>query len=309
MIWSFHIVLLLVVRVTEGFTVLPFPYAGSKQRLRWQICFNLTLLRMISFALDFHWYRRRMIKIKEQDVSYTKRSSKSHSVPPGHVHIQFLNGKERQRMELPSEDDYSILFMVAHSLYPPLYLAGPIITYQDFVWQLKGGTVSGRKSRMLDTTEGKMCTSSPCSPRDRRSTSGGSFIAACDTVHSGEKHDMTCSDSSHPAGNSARRQASDKWLPDTLRYTFRFFADVLCLEFVTHFLYFNSIAVHRIGPRYRQHGLEFDAQHIGLTGWWVLCFMWLKFATIWRFFRYVIPVHPISYRSLQILCGFFLSCG
>lgn len=23
----------------------------------------------------------------------------------------------------------------------------------------------------------------------------------------------------------------------------------------------------------------------GMTGFWVLCFMWLKFATIWRFFR------------------------
>lgn len=25
--------------------------------------------------------------------------------------------------------------------------------------------------------------------------------------------------------------------------------------------------------------------HAVLTGFWVLCFMWLKFATIWRFFR------------------------
>lgn len=108
-----------------------------------------------------------------------------------------------------------------------------------------------------------------------------------------------------------------------LRYAARFAADWLCLELVTHTLYFNSIAKHHIGLRYREHGLQYGATEMGarmvgrparqfgdpiggtlgestftahvllilqlplaaMTAFWVLCFMWLKFATIWRFMR------------------------
>jgi D-alanyl-lipoteichoic acid acyltransferase DltB (MBOAT superfamily) len=32
---------------------------------------------------------------------------------------------------------YSLVNYVAYVLYPPLYLAGPIITFNDFMWQVR----------------------------------------------------------------------------------------------------------------------------------------------------------------------------
>jgi D-alanyl-lipoteichoic acid acyltransferase DltB (MBOAT superfamily) len=35
-----------------------------------------------------------------------------------------------------TEEDYSLINFLAYCLYPPLYIAGPIITFNDFVWQV-----------------------------------------------------------------------------------------------------------------------------------------------------------------------------
>jgi D-alanyl-lipoteichoic acid acyltransferase DltB (MBOAT superfamily) len=35
-----------------------------------------------------------------------------------------------------TEEDYSLVNFLAYCLYPPLYIAGPIITFNDFVWQV-----------------------------------------------------------------------------------------------------------------------------------------------------------------------------
>jgi len=43
----------------------------------------------------------------------------------------------------------------------------------------------------------------------------------------------------------------------------RFAADWVCLELLTHCLYFNSIAKHRIGLRYRQYGLQYGTMEMG----------------------------------------------
>lgn len=47
------------------------------------------------------------------------------------------------------------------------------------------------------------------------------------------------------------------------RYAAKFAADWVCLELLTHCLYFNSIAKHRIGLRYRQHGLQYGTLETG----------------------------------------------
>jgi len=43
---------------------------------------------------------------------------------------------EKQRVAIPHDDDhYSAVNYVAYVLYPPLYIAGPIMTFNDFMWQ------------------------------------------------------------------------------------------------------------------------------------------------------------------------------
>ncbi|KAL1407523.1 glycerol transporter [Vanrija albida] len=77
---------------------------------RWHIGFNITMLRIVSFAVDYHW-----------------RAAPPTSPPTDH--------RGRTGASLP-ESDYSLVNFIAYALYPPLYIAGPILTFQDFMWQL-----------------------------------------------------------------------------------------------------------------------------------------------------------------------------
>ena len=54
---------------------------------------------------------------------------------------------EKRRVTVPHDDEYySVLNYVAYVLYPPLYIAGPIMTFNDFMWQVSPGIhVNGLK--------------------------------------------------------------------------------------------------------------------------------------------------------------------
>jgi len=49
---------------------------------------------------------------------------------------------EKERMAVPhGGEHYSALNYVAYVLYPPLYIAGPIMTFNDFMWQVSLGLI------------------------------------------------------------------------------------------------------------------------------------------------------------------------
>lgn len=77
---------------------------------RWHIGFNITMLRIVSFAIDYHW-----------------RAAPPSSPPTDH------RGRTGSSLH---ESDYNLVNFIAYALYPPLYIAGPILTFQDFMWQL-----------------------------------------------------------------------------------------------------------------------------------------------------------------------------
>ena len=240
--------------------------------MRWEICFNLSTLRMLSFALDLH--RRRL-------VPEVRRQIHGAAAPPRPVPAPLADSPTspaavsacwRRGTAFISLADYSLIVYLAHVFYPPLYLAGPIITFQDFAWQLRQRPRPlGKMVCCIICWSGRLCP--PWQP-----------------------------------------EAAVLPMPQVTRYAARFAADWACLELVTHLLCFNSIAKHRIGLLYKQHGLRYGASEMGacidelpvlavwacpsakhntcrvqscaaLTAFWVLCFMWLKFATIWRFCR------------------------
>ncbi|CCG84651.1 protein of unknown function [Taphrina deformans PYCC 5710] len=85
---------------------------------RWHIHFNITALRLISFNLDYYWSRRTPIK---QETS--KKAA------AGQV-------SEKVRIETPAaSEDYSYGNFLAYVFYSPLYLAGPIITFNNYLSQ------------------------------------------------------------------------------------------------------------------------------------------------------------------------------
>ncbi|KAK4128634.1 MBOAT-domain-containing protein [Parathielavia appendiculata] len=86
---------------------------------RWEILFNITVLRLISFNLDYYW-------------SLDRRSSS----PIEKKQLDPANLSERDRISIPaSPQDYSFRNYLGYTIYAPLYLTGPIITFNDYISQ------------------------------------------------------------------------------------------------------------------------------------------------------------------------------
>ena len=271
--------------------------------MRWYICYNLTVLRMLSFALDLHWSRLARTKDRDIPEMISSTGGKEEKMRTNEDGNSIINNnydtketietrssnfagtsapppttaKARQSSALPLSTDYNLLYSLAHALYPPLYLAGPIITYQDFIWQLRA------------TIETATIAA--------KSSAGAAPGAA---PENGAKNGTTKEESSSLL--SPTPVVSNSTLTIARKYIKRLTADVICIEVLTHTMYFNSLAVHRIGKKYALYGLEYGAPEVGLTAWWVLSFMWLKFTVMWRVFRLAALLEGIDPPENMIRC-------
>ncbi|KAF2149895.1 MBOAT-domain-containing protein [Myriangium duriaei CBS 260.36] len=86
---------------------------------RWEILFNLTVLRLISFNLDHYWARAQ---------------SGSNSVEKKQLDPSSLSERDRVTHGA-SAQDFTLRNYFAYTLYSPLYLTGPIITFNDYISQ------------------------------------------------------------------------------------------------------------------------------------------------------------------------------
>lgn len=86
---------------------------------RWDVFYNVALLRMMSFNLDF-------IEKKFSDP-VIGRHEKIDS-------LDVLDDRERLEAPLPISD-YSIIHYIAYLTYAPLFIVGPIITFNDYLYQ------------------------------------------------------------------------------------------------------------------------------------------------------------------------------
>ncbi|EAS35700.3 glycerol:H+ symporter [Coccidioides immitis RS] len=100
---------------------------------RWEVLFNITVLRLISFNLDYYWsldYRAGSpLEKKQLDPSALS---------------------ERDRIYTPADPlCFNVRNYLSYTLYSPLYLAGPIITFNDYIHQQKYQPPSISKTRTL----------------------------------------------------------------------------------------------------------------------------------------------------------------
>jgi D-alanyl-lipoteichoic acid acyltransferase DltB (MBOAT superfamily) len=100
---------------------------------RWEILFNITVLRLISFNMDHYWSqdRRHAASIEKQ--------------------LDVANLSERDRVAIPAPPDaYTFQAYLGYAIYAPLYLTGPIITFNDFVSQSrhKSATIERRRTTL-----------------------------------------------------------------------------------------------------------------------------------------------------------------
>ncbi|KAI0050527.1 MBOAT-domain-containing protein [Auriscalpium vulgare] len=81
---------------------------------RWHVSFNITMLRLVSFNVDYHWACRRNGSLDSgAELSDKQRTTTFHPV-----------------------EVYTYRNYLVYTLYAPLYIAGPIMTFNDFMWQL-----------------------------------------------------------------------------------------------------------------------------------------------------------------------------
>ncbi|KAG9246519.1 glycerol:H+ symporter-like protein [Calycina marina] len=106
-------------------------YGGIMRR--WEILFNITVLRLISFNLDYYF------SLDAKTGSHLEKKQ----LDPAYL-------SERDRVKTPaSPKDYSLRNYIAYAIYAPLYLAGPIITFNDYVSQLKYPAASIETARTV----------------------------------------------------------------------------------------------------------------------------------------------------------------
>ncbi|KAK3207262.1 hypothetical protein GRF29_103g341037 [Pseudopithomyces chartarum] len=88
---------------------------------RWEVLFNFTVLRIISFNMDRYWSQN----AKAADSLEKKQLDPS-------------NLSERDRVAIPAKQtDFTFRNYFAYTLYSPLYLTGPILTFNDYTSQLR----------------------------------------------------------------------------------------------------------------------------------------------------------------------------
>ncbi|USP73435.1 hypothetical protein yc1106_00709 [Curvularia clavata] len=93
---------------------------------RWEVLFNFTILRLISFNLDYYWSLN------------SRASSPLELITSKKKQLDPSNLSERDRVSIPAKPtDFTFRNYFAYATYSPLYLAGPIITFNDYISQCR----------------------------------------------------------------------------------------------------------------------------------------------------------------------------
>ncbi|CEJ85203.1 Putative Glycerol uptake protein [[Torrubiella] hemipterigena] len=100
--------------------------------VRWEVLFNLTVLRLISFNLDYYW------AVDKKNVNSVEKQ------------LDPANLSERDRISIPADvQDYSFRNYVGYAIYAPLFIAGPIMTFNDYISQIKYRSATIETSRTI----------------------------------------------------------------------------------------------------------------------------------------------------------------
>lgn len=129
LIWCFNLGILILNRVYEGYS---FSLFGEKLAFldnyrgtfRWHICFNFVVLRMISFGCDYCW------TLCSSHFDHKKHMQKCEVCYSGKTCYFALQEKGL------SIEKYTFLTYLCYLTYAPLYIAGPVVSYNAFAAQL-----------------------------------------------------------------------------------------------------------------------------------------------------------------------------
>jgi len=92
----------------------------------WHILFNLTILRQMSFCLDFSWAIR-----QKRDVIFLEHKKKCKIC---NYEIRCYKFRQEAHSPLPY---YNFLNYLSYLVYPALFLSGPVTTFNAWISQIK----------------------------------------------------------------------------------------------------------------------------------------------------------------------------
>jgi protein-cysteine N-palmitoyltransferase HHAT len=117
---------------------------------RWEILFNITVLRLISFNMDHYWSLDRRAVSPVEVSSRPQLLDTDMADAPKKKNLDLASLSERDRIAIPAAaKDFSWRNFVAYTIYAPLYLTGPILSFNDFISQLRHQPASIETPRTL----------------------------------------------------------------------------------------------------------------------------------------------------------------
>ncbi|KAJ5928849.1 Glycerol uptake protein 1 [Penicillium verhagenii] len=172
--WTFNIFILFANELSGGYPLekIAMLLTGDKSSLlvqwaqtldsfggimpRWEVLFKVTVLRLISFNMDYYW-----------SVNYPSASPievcpplvSNPGLPTSRLDIELTEFhkkkqldpaalSDRDRVKIPAEPAaFNGRNYIAYVLYSPLYLAGPILTFNDYVSQQRYTPPSRTRTR------------------------------------------------------------------------------------------------------------------------------------------------------------------
>lgn len=123
---------------------------------RWDVFFNFTLLRMLSYNMDYlERWSDRLNKPAFTSYSSSSRPELRKSISGTTLETIQESGKfevldERSRLTAPHHiQDYNFTNYIAYITYTPLLIAGPIITFNDYLYQTQHTLPSINKTQIV----------------------------------------------------------------------------------------------------------------------------------------------------------------
>ena len=146
-IWLFCILTLFSNDYFNGYKFawinLPFLDKNTGLQSKWYQPYNFVILRIISFGFDYYWSllpQQSEFEILRDHVRSCDECSESIMTRCERIRIQ----------ESLVDSDYNFYNFVCYVLYVPLYVAGPIISFNDFISQMKhSSTIIDYKSTFI----------------------------------------------------------------------------------------------------------------------------------------------------------------
>ncbi|GAA5895752.1 hypothetical protein JCM8208_005077 [Rhodotorula glutinis] len=230
---------------------------------RWHISWNISMLRLVSFNMEFYWASGAAMRQQQAALGDGQVLLETPTSPMEKASARTRPPRASTSAPAPdpapSAGNYTFSLYLAYVLYPPLYLAGPIMSYPSFVAQLAPAPPSPTPSSALGTSP--LLSPSSEVPPSFPASSSASPLAA-------------------PPSPATYREADELRALALVMYAVRFAACLLTMELVLHSMY--VVALKDSGKGWWE-GL--GANEVAMVGFWNLIVVWLKLLLPWRLFR------------------------